>query len=484
MQHDHENLDHESLTSDHPTISRRTLRLTPEGVVFLIILGFITFGAILRNVNLLIVLAGMMVSAITLNWRSALLKSKTITGYRELPARVYAGKLFSVIWRIQNDSPQRIWNINVEDRTDCDSHSSESVPIQSTSTFAQLRQQISDSINRRRRLGPNQVRLNFPQLPPHSTESNIYHCLLNQRGRYRVGPSTISTTFPFGLIEVELQIENRQIIYAAPPTGKLVPDWERRAAAMAAGSESVKRKRGNHEDEFFALRQWRSGDNRKNIHWRSTAKMQQPMVRQFDEPTHRDLAIVIDLFASKRSTQSPDQSPSEETPLADQQQIETVLSFASTIATQTNLEVAGQSSIAICGQTNEVFRKIKRKNNDANLMRCLAMAHSSDSPDLPSAITAVGESVSAGTPIFIISTRAQPQWVQHLDPDPKKSLQHSRNDVFQSLAYPDLQLSRLTEQIRWIDARSDEFKMLFTASASVDEARIDQFQRRWARAEH
>lgn len=502
MQLDLENLDNEPSLPTDPNMRRPKLRLTPEGLVFLIILAFIIFGALLRNVNLLIVLAGMMFSAITLNWRSAKLKSRTVTGFRELPARVYAGKLFSVIWRINNDSVQRVWNFNVEDRIDSaisttDSLDDSDVPPQSMpgrpGILGRLRQQISDSINRHRRKKPNEVRLNFPQISPHNTESNIFHCLLNQRGRYRVGPSKISTTFPFGLIEVELFIDNQQIIYAAPPTGKLVSDWERRAAAMANGSQSVKRKRGNNDDEFFALRQWRSGDNRKNIHWRTTAKMQQPMVRQFDEPTHRDVAIVIDLFQPTSGDSHPTTEPQDQ--IQDQAQTqplshphsqtssqlsETVLSFASTIAANTNHEFTGDTSIAICGQTSEVFQNIKRKKNNASLMRCLAMAQSSQSPDLFSAITAVGESVSPGTPIFIISTREQPQWVQQFETVSDRPGQHGVNDVFQWLADPDLKLGRLIEQIRWVDASSNQFSELFTTSSPADQSRIEQFQRRWS----
>lgn len=477
MLRDSENFENEPSLPCDAKVRRPTLRLTPEGFVFLTILAFITFGAILRNVNLLIVLAGMMFSAMMLNWRSAKLKLRTVTGFRELPAQVYAGKLFSVIWRIQNESPQRIWNFNVEDRIDWVTPVSDLPQPPPRKTFGQWRQQIFDSLNRHKRKAPNEVRLNFPQIPPHNTESNIFHGLLNHRGRYEVGPSTLTTTFPFGLIEVEVPIDNLQVIYAAPPTGTLVPDWERRAAAMANGSESVKRKRGNRDDEFFALRQWRPGDNRKNIHWRSTAKMQQPMVRQFDEPTHRDIAIVIDLFqAAPANTDSS--APSDDSQ-NDWHIGETVLSFASTIAADANSGVVGDTSIAICGQTSEVFQKLKRKKNNARLIQCLALAQGSQTPDLFSAITTVGESVSPGTPIFIISTRPQPQWVEKLDHAAGTTHPYATNDTFRTLADPDLKLGRLVDQIRWVDANGDQFEGLFNASPQADQARMEQLQQRW-----
>lgn len=474
-QHAEDFFNGDDLLPQEQKIVKQTVRLTPEGWVFLVILAFVAFGAILRNVNLLIILAGMMFSAIILNWRSANLIAKTLNGHRELPPRVYSGKLFSIVWKVDNHSQQRVWGVNVEDHVKSALPESFADKDEPLNLIPRWRQQVSDAVNRHRRVGPNQVRLNIPQITPQNQESSLYHCLLNQRGKYQVGPATICTTFPFGLIEVELQVDNRQTLYAAPAIGKLVPHWEKRAAAMATGADSNKRKRGAEEDEFFALRKWRSGDSRRNIHWRTTAKMQQPMVRQFDEPTNRDLAIVIDLFQQKPT----DQKDAQELASQQSQLVETILSFASTIAAQTQNDFDGQISIAICGQQNDIFRKLPRRKHNANLIRCLAMARCHEEPDLFSGISIVGESVSAGTPIFIVSTRPQPLWIDQLDAAPAQSYHKTTNPLFESLAYPNRELGRLTDQIRWIQASSVDFQNLFTPETTSDQARIDRFEQRW-----
>jgi hypothetical protein len=494
--------DHDDSILNRQKVIRRSVRLTPEGWVFLIILAFVAFGALLRNVNLLIVLAGMMVSAILVNWRSAKLRVAAIAGRRELPTRVYAGKLFSIVWKLQNESPQRIWSLNVQDRVDSSTRlNGEETPSNRMGYFSRLRQKISDKIDQHRRTGPNEVRLNAPQIPPHNQESTVFHCLLNQRGKYHVGPSKISSTFPLGLIEIEVEIDNRQTLYAAPAIGTLTPNWEKRAAAMAAGAESDKRKRGFTEDEFFALRQWRSGDSRRNIHWRTTAKMQKPMVRQFDEPTHRDLAIVIDLFESNAFTKSnvtssnatssnvtpPNVTPSNTTQDPPSQAsrhtpspaAEAVLSFASTIAAETKNDLDGQISMAICGQRSDVFRQLNRRRYDANLIRCLATAQTGDDPDLFSAITTIGQSVSSGTPIYVVSTRPQPPWITQIESSPNPGYHQSGdNDLLQSLVHPNRQLGRLKEQIRWIDAGTDDFEALFSLPPSSAQADVDRFEQR------
>ena len=477
MQDEFEILKHED-SPGKKNVVRRSLRLTPEGIVFLIILGFIAFGAILRNVNLLIVLAGMMVSAMLLNWRSAKIRCKTINGFRQMPRRVYAGEMFSIVWQVSNESPQRVWNINVEDRVKADHSSGDSADTKPLGFLARFQHRMTSSSSRP--IGLGETRVNVPQIAPYGSESNIYHCLLNQRGRYCVGPSTISTTFPFGLIEVELKIENEQTFYAAPPIGKLSPNWERQAAAMSAGLESAKRKRGTRDEEFFAIRQWRPGDSRRNIHWRTTAKMQQPMIRQFDEPTHRDLAIIIDLATSP-------QTPNEKARHSVQERFdaaETILSFASTITSQPDDTFDGRVSIAICGQQNDVFLRLKQRQFNANLNRSLAMAKTAKDPNLFSAITAIGEGVSPETPIFVLSTRNRPAWLMQLDENSPTANNGANVDVLSTSALPtsvlpNSSLARLSKQIRWLDVDSEEFSSIFSLPSETEEAHIEQLQQRW-----
>ena len=81
-----------------------------------------------------------------------------------------------------------------------------------------------------------------------------------------------------------------------PGWGRSARHWDQRLQAIAVGNESVKRRRGMQEDEFFALRRWRPGDHYRHIHWRTTAKYGRPMIKQFDQPSNRDLAIVVDLY--------------------------------------------------------------------------------------------------------------------------------------------------------------------------------------------
>jgi uncharacterized protein (DUF58 family) len=55
------------------------------------------------------------------------------------------------------------------------------------------------------------------------------------------------------------------------------------------------RRSGMRGNEFHSLRDWRAGDSRRWIHWRTSARRGDLMVRQFEEERHDDLAILLDL---------------------------------------------------------------------------------------------------------------------------------------------------------------------------------------------
>jgi hypothetical protein len=63
--------------------------IAKEGWHYLVVLGFIVAGAMMRQVNLLYVLAGMMLGAFIVNARMASFDLKRLDVRRRLPDRVF-----------------------------------------------------------------------------------------------------------------------------------------------------------------------------------------------------------------------------------------------------------------------------------------------------------------------------------------------------------------------------------------------------------
>src|SRR5262245_18877733 len=81
---------------------RRRAWLTREGWYYLAVQAFIVAGAILRNVNLLVVLAGMMIAPLVFNWRLVMASLSGLTARRKLPEQILAGEPLTVEIEVKN----------------------------------------------------------------------------------------------------------------------------------------------------------------------------------------------------------------------------------------------------------------------------------------------------------------------------------------------------------------------------------------------
>src|SRR3954468_11624559 len=87
---------------------------------------------------------------------------------------------------------------------------------------------------------------------------------------------------------------DRVVVY--PAIGRLGRRWNDLIQADDSGQQSTRHKRGWNEGDFYALREWRNGDSRRWIHWRTSAKLGKLAVRQFEQRRSCDVVLVLDLY--------------------------------------------------------------------------------------------------------------------------------------------------------------------------------------------
>lgn len=112
------------------------------------------------------------------------------------------------------------------------------------------------------------------------------------RGRFTVGPLTVRTTDPFGLVERRREVGGTAELIATPrvlplPAIPLSGGWqgagEHRPQAFAAGSA-----------EDVSVREYRRGDDLRRVHWRSSARVGDLMVRREEQPWEAHATVVLD----------------------------------------------------------------------------------------------------------------------------------------------------------------------------------------------
>ena len=311
------------------------------------------------------------------------------------------------------------------------------------------------------------AKLGFVRIDGEKSEIESYRVFFARRGEYVVGPATVSTTFPFGLIVSRLHIPEPETVFVAPEIGQLQPTWEKRVESITTGADAIKRRRSMQEDEFYALRPWRSGDSKKNIHWRTTARMGQPIVREHDQPSNRDFALVNDLYCEPGDQRSAELC-------------ERGLSFTATVILKMGNSVEGQIAVGICGRQSELCHSRSRHSIVPNLMAGLAQAEPSEQPEIVDAIFKVAQCVSRLTPIYVVSSRKRPEIlepgfdVERLAGSPDQDGADSKR-----LAR---RLRHIVPLIRWIDADSEEFETLFRLEKDpVQHELLENLSIQWAR---
>ena len=139
----------------------------------------------------------------------------------------------------------------------------------------------------------------FSYVPP-GEPTQSYRGRLMRRGRYRFGPLRSSTRFPFGLMRGSAKIEQPQTLFVFPRLGRLTRKWQRLQQSSDLGTSNVERRQGLLEGDFYGLRDWRPGDSRRWIHWRTALADRRRSCGNSNSSANQDLALVVELWQPER----------------------------------------------------------------------------------------------------------------------------------------------------------------------------------------
>lgn len=166
-----------------------------------------------------------------------------------------------------------------------------------TTPFLLLEDELSPALGK-------PARLVVTGVPPGSRQTVSYSVGTRHRGRYTIGPLSISITDPFGLSRVKLQTQVKNDLIVYPAVEELEP-WT--LGMQGAGSgESTVRHLFRSAAEFYTMREYITGDDLRRIHWPSVARTGHLMIRQ-DESTRRSIATIF--LDNRSSALGPDASP-------------------------------------------------------------------------------------------------------------------------------------------------------------------------------
>ena len=249
------------------SIINRFLRFTSEGKKFLVITLAVGFAAVNTGNNLLYLVLAMLLSLIIASGLLSEWGIKGLTVRRTFPPFIFARIPCSILLAVTNKK-KYISSFSLEFE--------EQVEGKTMGGLAYLF-----------RVGPQK------------THTQVYHLSFARRGLQQLPAPRLLTRFPFGFFIKGARLKEPREVLVYPP---LLP-WEGLVPEMAQGEEGSRARpqKGRGED-IFAVRDYLPGDASRDIHWRSTAKRAQPIVKEFERPAVKRLHIIFDPTVPKQAT--------------------------------------------------------------------------------------------------------------------------------------------------------------------------------------
>ncbi|MEX0703097.1 MAG: DUF58 domain-containing protein [Planctomycetales bacterium] len=271
---------------------RPRIMLPVPGMAYIAIMVVMFLGHVLGQSPLLMLVFAMMAGPFVLNGWVMLSMLKRTRVERRAPPFAMAGEAIAVELTVVNDKRWLAsWSMEVWDRVVRDGEETRAGVL-------------------------------FARVPPRSRRSEIYRLKLMRRGRYTFGPLELTTRFPMGLVERGVWFDEPAETIVYPRLGRLTSRWRRERLRAAELTRRPQPHRGAFDDEFHHLREHRWGDNPRSIHWRTSARQGELMVREFHESREPDLVLLLDLWLPRR--------PSDE----DLDRVELAVSFAATVCVE------------------------------------------------------------------------------------------------------------------------------------------------------
>ena len=246
----------------HHLVTRRSIRVTPEGIRFLLFTLGIGIAAINTGNNLFYLLLAMMFSLIVISGLLSEQCFRRLNFHRYVPDLIMANEPTTVTLAVTNRH----------------------------SLMPSFSLRLLDVV------GGKEVDrgLAVDHLLPHRSVMLSYPLLATSRGWIRLEGVRAETFFPFGLFLKRALYRVEADILVGPPVKPLSLRFVEELVSEGQGLSLPRRGYGT---QLYNLRLYRPGDDSRAIHWMTTARTSQLVVRETEAEDQRRITIVLSTVA-------------------------------------------------------------------------------------------------------------------------------------------------------------------------------------------
>ena len=164
----------------------------------------------------------------------------------------------------------------------------ERLTVRNTSPVPKLWLEVRDHSD----LPGHEASLVVDSLAPGRERVWVVRSMCRERGRFRLGPLSLTTGDPFGLFQITRQVPQTTNVVVYPMTFDL-PDFTLPLGPMPGG-DALRRRTHYVTANASGVRDYVPGDSFNRIHWRSTARRDRLISKEFELDPLSDIWIFLD----------------------------------------------------------------------------------------------------------------------------------------------------------------------------------------------
>ncbi len=343
---------------------------TREGVFYIIVwLGLLATG-LYQQINLILLVAGLAAGPIvgSIFASAAMLRRLRIS--RRLPPYVFSGAPLPIDYTLENDRRfTAALALVIED---------DLVPV-------------DRSVSGTGSLVPTVF---FARVPAGERAWVRWQGPSPKRGKYRFRTMDLITRSPFGLLERRVTISESGSLLVYPRVGQLSRRWHLIQRQASETRRGLRHDRSTQQQEYHGLRDYRPGDSPRWIHWRTSARIGKPMIKEFEQQNEQDLALLLDPWLP-RSKVTPEQ----------REALEQAIQFAATVCLETCRQQGRRLLLGWTGPTPGVRQGPSSVKLLHELLEQLAVMRPTAEGTLAALFDAVPPSTLREAILMVVSTR-------------------------------------------------------------------------------
>jgi uncharacterized protein (DUF58 family) len=241
-------------------------------------------------------------------------------------------------------------------------------------------------------------------------------------------------------------IDNEFDFLVHPTFGRLEKNWRGAMELPRVGERHKRLSISGGDGEFFGLRDYRSGDPIRLIHWRSSAKRENLIVRQLERQENYQLGILVDLTLPKLQSTGNRETAKDRVHELGEVSLELSITMIQEILTTR----AGDVNFAVAdGKSNHSFH-ISSSSQFSALLNRLATARVGEKSNFLQVANQVFMNNPIGNPVVVISLRSREE--SEID---RKMIEN--------------ETSHRMANMRWVNLHDSEWSRYFRRGGAADE---------------